>query len=292
MTIPYIFDRRIYALRRARARDSFLVEDIGQNLAQRLGAVNRRFASGLDLNTRPQIYAAVEPFAARWTTTSLLRNGHASIVADEEAIPFAPETFDVILSALSLHAVNDLPGTLAQIRRALRPDGLFMAVLFGGDTLSELRDAFAQGESEISNGISPRVAPFADIRELGGLLQRAGFALPVADSEKTNIRYGSFATLVQDLRALGEANALSERTKKFLRRDTLNAVLNAYAARNADTDGRLIATFEVIYLTAWAPHESQPQPLRPGSAGTRLADALQTEEFSAGERATPKPGDT
>ena len=210
---------------------------------------------------------------------------------DEEALPFAPESFDLVVSALSLHAVNDLPGALAQIRNVLKPDGLFLAALFGGDTLRELRTAFAMGESEVLGGISPRVAPMADVRDLGGLLQRAGFALPVADSEKTIVRYGAFTTLVDDLRALGETNALAERSKNILRRDVLAAMLRAYAAHSADEDGRLLATFEVIYLTAWAPHESQQKPLKPGVAKTRLADALRTEEHSAGERAGPKPED-
>ena len=288
MTIPRIFDRRLYATRRARVRESFLVADVGETLAQRLGAVNRRFAHGLDLNSRDQIFAAVAPLAERWTRTSL---AGGETVADEEALPFTAGTFDLVVSALSLHAVNDLPGALAQIRNVLKPDGLFLAALFGGATLGELRSAFASGESDIVGGASPRVAPMADVRDLGGLLQRAGFALPVADSEKTVARYGAFTTLADDLRALGETNALVERSKNFLRRDVLASMLRSYAARNADEDGRLLATFEVIYLTAWAPHESQQKPLKPGAAKTRLADALHTVEHSAGERARPKPED-
>lgn len=288
MTIPRIFDRRLYASRRAWTRESFLAADVGENLAQRLGAVNRRFTRALDLSSRPETFAAIAPFAEHWTRTSL---ASGNIVADEEALPFAPESFDLVVSALSLHAVNDLPGALAQIRKALKPDGLFLAALFGGDTLRELRAAFAMGESEILGGISPRVAPMADVRDLGGLLQRAGFALPVADSEKTTVRYGAFTTLVDDLRALGETNMLMERAKTFLRRDVLAAMLQSYAADSVDEDGRLLTTFEVITLTAWAPHESQPKPLKPGAARTRLADALRTEEHSAGERAEPKPED-
>lgn len=284
MSIPRIFDRRLYAQRRARERESFLAADVAENLAQRLGAVNRRFLCALDLSSRGEIFAAIEPLAEHWTRTS-----PASV--DEEALPFAEESFDLVVSALSLHAVNDLPGTLAQIRKALKPDGLFLAALFGGATLSELRAAFAMGESEVLGGISPRVAPMADVRDLGGLLQRAGFALPVADSEKTVVRYGKFTTLVDDLRALGETNALRERAKNLLRRDVLAATLQSYAAQNSDEDGRLLATFEVIYLTAWAPHESQQKPLKPGVAKIRLADALHTDEHSAGERANPKPED-
>ena len=286
MTIPRIFDRRRYALRRARERESFLAADVAENLAQRLGAVNRRFIRALDLSSRAEIFEAIKPFAANWVRTSL---ASGDIVADEEALPFAEESFDLVVSALSLHAVNDLPGTLTQIRKILKPDGLFLGALFGGDTLRELRAAFAMGESEVLGGISPRVAPMADVRDLGGLLQRAGFALPVADSEKTIVRYGAFTTLVDDLRALGETNALVERSKRVLRRDVLASMLQSYAAQSADEDGRLLATFEIIYLTAWAPHENQQKPLKPGAAKRRLADVLHTEEYSAGERANPKP---
>jgi len=290
MTIPRIFDRRLYAWRRSRARESFLAGDVGDNLAERLGAVNRHFASGLDLSSRNQTFSAISPFAKNWTRTSLVP-GTGALVADEEALPFAPHSFDLAISALSLHAVNDLPGVLAQIRHVLKPDGLFLAAMFGGATLAELRMSFGVGESDILGGISPRIAPFADVRELGGLLQRAGFALPVVDSEKTIVRYRSFTTLRDDLRALGETNALAERARSFLRRDVLAAALAAYDAQFRDGDGHLVATFDVVYLTAWTPHESQPQPLRPGSAKTRLADALGTSEHSAGERAHPERKD-
>jgi SAM-dependent methyltransferase len=286
MTIPRIFDRRRYALRRARERESFLAADVAENLAQRLGAVNRRFIRALDLSSRAEIFEAIKPFAANWMRTSL---ASGDIVADEEALPFAEESFDLVVSALSLHAVNDLPGALTQIRKILKPDGLFLGALFGGDTLRELRAAFAMGESDVLGGISPRVAPMADVRDLGGLLQRAGFALPVADSEKTIVRYGAFTTLVDDLRALGETNALVERSKTVLRRDVLASMLQSYASQSTDEDGRLLATFEIIYLTAWAPHENQQKPLKPGAAKRRLADVLHTEEHSAGERANPKP---
>ncbi|HUO93471.1 MAG TPA: methyltransferase domain-containing protein [Rhizomicrobium sp.] len=287
--LPRIFDRRLYAQRRAKARSSFVSADVAGNLAQRLGAVNRHFVSALDLSSRDDVFAAISPFAEHWTRTSLHAAG--PLVADEECLPFAAETFDLVVSALSLHAVNDLPGALLQIRSVLKPDGLFLGALFGGATLSELRSALAFGESEVAGGASPRVAPMADVRELGGLLQRAGFALPVADAEKTLVRYRSFTTLVGDLRALGETNALSDRVRTFLRRDVVAAVLDAYAADNADAEGRLLATFEIVFLTGWAPHESQQKPLKPGAARIRLADALHTEERSAGERASPKPQD-
>ena len=282
-TVPRIFDSRAYAMHRARAarrgQESFLVADVAENLSERLGAVNRAFAAALDLNSRDVAFRIIQSRAAQWTRTALSKN--------EEALSFGAGAFDLVISALSLHAVNDLPGALSEIRRVLKPDGLLLAALFGGGTLGELRRAFAFGESETIGGVSPRVAPFADVRDLGGLLQRAGFALPVADAERIDVAYGDFSTLVNDLRALGETNALAERSRKFLRRDTLAATLSNYSATDADESGRLRATFDVIYLTAWAPHESQQKPLAPGSAKTRLADALGAQEKSAGE---PAPG--
>jgi SAM-dependent methyltransferase len=274
---PQIFDRQLYGMRRARAerlgQSEFLLPEIAAHLAERVSAVNRRFERGLDLSSREEGYEQLRGAAANWTRAKLYRSPDA-IVADEEALPFAPESFDLIVSVLSLHAVNDLPGALIQIRRALRPDGLFLAALFAGDTLIELRDAFAQAEDEVLGGASPRVAPFADVRDLGGLLQRAGLSLPVSDVERTTVRYRSFDTLVGDLRGLGETNALAQRSQKFLRRDVLVAAMAHYSAAHAEPDGRLRATFDIAYLTGWAPHESQPKPLKPGTARSRLADAL------------------
>ncbi len=274
---PQIFDRHAYALHRARARESFLLRDAAEGLAARLIAVTKRFENALDLSSRTESFEVLKPFAANWTRTFLSGDG---VVAEEDALPFAPESFDLVTSVLSLHAVNDLPGALLQIRRALKPDGLFLAALFGGDTLIELRRAFAAGESDVTGGISPRVAPFADVRALGGLLQRAGFALPVADSERTSVRYAKFETLVSDLRALGETNALSERSRAPLSR----AVLAAALAHYRDADGKYPATFDIVYLTGWSPHESQQKPLQPGSAKARLADALGVAERPAGEK--------
>ncbi len=287
MTVPRIFDRQLYAQRRARARDSFLVQDAADAMAERLRAVNRRFARALELGARPELPPLLAPLAQSWTRASLCTGDLVDVVADEETLPFAPESFDLVVSPLSLHAVNDLPGALSQIRSVLKPDGLFLAALFGGATLFELREAFAEGEIDILGGASPHVSPFADIRDLGGLLQRAGFALPVADSEKTIVRYRTFETLVEDLRALGETNALTDRSKRPLRRDVLASALSSYSARA--TEGHLPLTFEIIYLTAWAPHQSQQQPLKPGSAKMRLAHALDTTEMPAGEAAQPKP---
>jgi SAM-dependent methyltransferase len=274
---PRIFDAKAYTQRRARAARigaaSFLAQEAGEQLAGRLGAVNREFSHGLDIGSRPEGFSAIRSFATQWEHTSF----------QDEKLSVAPESFDVATSMLSLHAVNDLPGALIQIRRALKPDGLFIAALFGGETLRELREAFAAGECEIAGGASPRVSPFADVRDMGALLQRAGFALPVADMERTTVRYREFSTLIADLRALGETNALAERSRKALRRDVLESALANYAARHAEPDGRLRATFDIVYLTAWAPHASQQKPLAPGSARQKLADALGTVEQPAGD---------
>jgi hypothetical protein len=179
-----------------------------------------------------------------------------------------------------------LPGALIQIRRALKPDGLLLAALLGGETLTELRQSFAQAEAEIEGGVSPRVAPFADVREMGALLQRAGFALPVTDVERLIVRYSSPFALMHELRRMGAANALTERRRTPLKRETLARMAEIYAQRFGDPDGRIRATFEIVWLSGWAPHESQQKPLRPGSAQTRLADALGVREIGTGE----KPG--
>jgi len=206
------------------------------------------------------------------------------VVADEEALPFADGTLDLVVSGLSLQAVNDLPGVLVQVRRALKPDGLFLAALLGGDTLAELRQSFAVAESEHDGGVSPRVAPFPDLRDLGALLQRAGFALPVTDVDRITVRYATPLGLLHDLRRMGAANPLVERRRVPLRRATLMRAMAVYAARFADADGRVRASFEVIWLSGWSPHENQQKPLRPGSAKKRLADALGTTEIPTGEK--------
>jgi len=190
-----------------------------------------------------------------------------------------------VVSALALQFVNDLPGVLVQIRRALKPDGLFLAALMGGETLTELRQSFAAAESEIEGGASPRVAPFADLRELGALLQRAGFALPVTDVDRVIVRYDSAFAVMHDLRRMGATNALLARRRVPLRRATLLRMAEIYAKRFADKDGRVRATFEIVWLSGWAPDPSQQQPLKPGSAKTRLADALGAREISTGEKA-------
>jgi SAM-dependent methyltransferase len=188
------------------------------------------------------------------------------------------------MSALALQFVNDLPGTLIQIRRALKPNGLFLAALVGGDTLTELRQAFAAAEAEIEDGISPHVAPFVDLREMGTLLQRAGFALPVTDIDRLTVRYASPFALMHDLRRMGASNPLIERRRRPLKRATLMRMVEIYAERFSDVDGRIRATFEIVWLSGWAPHESQQQPLKPGSARRRLADALGTQEIAAADK--------
>lgn len=287
---PRIFDPQAYRRVRARAArlngDIFLAQDAAAHVAERLGAINRHFARGLDLHSRGPVFSTLRPFADSWVRTGFGWD-RPSAIASEEALPFAEGSFDVVTSVLSLHAVNDLPGTLVQIRRVLKPDGVFIAGLFGGETLQELKLAFAAAEAEISGGASPHVSPFGDVRELGGLLQRAGFSLPVADVERTIVRYRDIARLFSDLRALGETNVLAGRRLGFLSRRMLNAVTAEYASRFADADGRVTATFDVVFLTGWAPHESQQKPLAPGSAKSRLAEALGTEEKPTGEKPSP-----
>ncbi|HLY05561.1 MAG TPA: methyltransferase domain-containing protein [Rhizomicrobium sp.] len=259
MTAPIVFDRRLYAGRRLRAeRDaqySFLLGHAGDNLAERLGTVKRHFSIALDLSTRDQSFGLFKTRADRWVRTALHPDSRAvCLVADEEALPFAAGSFDLVVSVLGLHAVNDLPGALVQIRRTLKPGGLFMAALFGGATLKELRRALALGETEATGGTSPHVAPFADVRDMGALLQRAGFVSAVADSDTLPVRYGSFAGLVGDMRALGETNALAQRRRRPLPRRAYSATLKSYA-QNDGRNGKLAATFEILYLTGWAPND-------------------------------------
>ena len=281
---PTIFDRGLLRLRQQRARAlgpaTFLLDRVAGELGERLALVLRQFDCAADLGTPTDAVRHVLAESGKVGTI-------ADVVVDEEALPFASGSLDLVVSALALQFINDLPGTLVQIRRTLRPDGLFMAALIGGDSLAELREAFAQAESEIEGGASPRVAPFADVRELGGLLQRAGFALPVVDSDRLTVRYKTVLDLMRDLRRMGATNVLAERRRTPLKRATLFRVAEIYAERFADVDGRLRATFEIAWLSGWAPHESQQKPLKPGSASQRLADALGTREISAGEKSKP-----
>jgi len=273
------FPAAMHACRRALklAGDRFLDRAAAEGLADRLSAVTRKFSLGLWIGapaseSKPSKKPAppeIAPFAQDWVRADF---------DHEEMLGVEAGKFDLAVSLFSLQAINDLPGALMQIRRALKPDGLFLATLLGGGTLSELREAFARAESSTRGGISPRVSPFADVRDLGGLLQRAGFALPVADVERLTVRYGDFFALTRDLRAHGFTNVMHERSRKPLRRDTLAALVSQYSAQHADPDGKLRARFETLYLTGWAPHDSQQKPLAPGSAKARLADALGTTE--------------
>ena len=223
--------------------------------------------------------AGVENVIELDASVELLREAPGlRVVADEEALPFADGSLDLAVSGLSLQLVNDLPGALLQIRRALRPDGLLLASLLGGATLKELREAWIAAEAEISGGASPRIAPFADVRDMGTLLQRAGFALPVVDSETLTVTYANPLALMQEIKAMGASNMLCARRRTPVTRGLMLRAAEIYAERFAADDGRVPATFEILTLTAWAPDDSQPKPLRPGSAQTRLADALGVNE--------------
>lgn len=291
MSTPYVFDRALVRQRLARAIRSgyadFLLLRAVEDLQERLSTVLRSFPLALDVGTPTP--AAAE--ALRWggladrvvRLASVPEPG--AVLGDEERLPFSGERFDLAVSLLALQGVNDLPGALIQIRRALKADGLFIGALLGGATLSELRQALTQAEAETEGGVSPRVAPFADLRDIGGLLQRAGFALPVTDSDVIRVRYANAFALMRDLRAMGLTNALNDRRRTPLKRATLFRAAEIYAERFADPDGRIPATFEIVWLSGWAPHESQQKPLRPGSAKMRLADALGTKEGAP----APKP---
>ena len=282
-----VFDRALLRRRQARALalgpETFLIERVASDMAERLGAVLRQFDVAIDLGTPTDaVRSALADVASIGTLIAAGPDG--DVIADEEALPFRDGSLDLVVSALALQFVNDLPGALVQIRRALRPDGLFLAALLGGDTLTELRQSFAAAEAEIESGVSPRVAPFADVREMGALLQRAGFALPVTDVERLTVRYSSPFILMGELRRMGATNVLAERRRTPLRRATLKRMGEIYAQRFADPDGKVRATFEIVWLSGWAPHESQQKPLRPGSAQARLADALGVREIGTGEK--------
>lgn len=290
-----VFDRNLLDQRRRRAIASgeatdFLVEAAARDLIERLSLVQRRFGVALDLGTPSPILADMlrasgqADLVIRLARTPSDSTGVPVVGGDEEALPFRSESLDLVVSALALQFVNDLPGALAQIRRALRPDGLFLASLLGAETLAELRTALAEAESAITGGAAPRVAPFADLADVGGLLQRAGFALPVTDQDRLVVRYDSMLALLKDLRRMGATNALFERDRRPLRRSVLIRAAEIYQERFADPDGRVRATFRVLSLSGWAPAESQQKPLRPGSAKARLADALGTTERKAGKK--------
>jgi SAM-dependent methyltransferase len=289
-----IFDRTLIDARRRRAlrRPSegadFLLRGAADDLVERLAAVKRSFAIAVDLGTPLALLSnrlAEDGRIGRIVHLDRIAETHPAVVGDPELLPFAAESLDLVVSALALQWTADLPGALAQVRRALRPDGLMLVNLLAGDTLFELRQCLTAAEAELTGGAAPRVAPFAELRPLGALLQRAGFALPVVDQDRLTVRYDDAFALMRDLRAMGATNALTERSRKPLRREVLLRAAALYAERFADTDGRVRATFDIVSLSGWTPHESQQQPLRPGSARARLADALGTTERSAGEKA-------
>ncbi len=302
-----VFDRSLLRARGTRASalgaSTFLIDRVAEDLSDRLAAVLRRFECAADLGTptdaaRRALAASGKVGTIIWAGAAACRlpgrvgaaeantgsmpppsAGGIAVAADAEALPFRDASLDLAVSLLAFQFVNDLPGTLLQIRRALRPDGLLLAALVGGDTLSELRHAFAAAEAEIEDGVSPRVIPFPDVRDVGALLQRAGFALPVTDVDRIAVRYASPLALMHDLRRMGATNPLLERSRRPLKRATLMRMMEIYAERFSDCDGRIRATFEIVWLSGWAPHESQQKPLAPGSARQRLADVLGTKEI-------------
>jgi SAM-dependent methyltransferase len=291
-----IFDRSLLRQRRDRAAadiagHAFLFDEVAARLADRLLDVNRNFPLALDLGCHggsmtgamqatgraPQtvVQADLSPCMAR---VAAARTGQPAFVADEEFLPVAEASLDLVTSCLSLHWVNDLPGALLQIRKSLKADGFFLGALLGGDTLFELRRCLQDAEAELHGALSPRLSPLTDVRDAGGLLQRAGFALPVVDSDTIEVTYENAFRLMADLRGMGETNAVKARHKANPGKRLFLRAAELYQERFAEADGRLLATFQVLYLSGWSPHESQQQPLRRGSASQRLADALSTEE--------------
>jgi SAM-dependent methyltransferase len=267
---PQLFDRALLRARMDRARRvgpvTFLLDRVVEDMADRLQAVTRGFSDVAEIGSPGELLR--KPTADRFKTVSRID------FQETETLPLPPESLDLALSALALQFVNDLPGVLAQIRRALKPDGLLLAAMVGGDTLTELRQSFAAAEAECEGGVSPRVAPFADLRDVGDLLQRAGLALPVTDVDRVVVRYDSAFALMADLRRMGATNILIERRRIPTRRATMLRMAQIYAERFADPDGRIRATFDIIWLSGWAPHDSQPKPLRPGSAKASLEAAV------------------
>jgi SAM-dependent methyltransferase len=271
-TAPVLFERYLLRSRLSRAQGlgpaTFLLDRVAEDMAERLSAVLRDFKSAAEIGTPgDQISNVLAGRFEQYARVDLAER-------EAEPLPLEVEAFDLVISALAFQFVNDLPGVLAQIRRALRPDGLLMAAMIGGDTLTELRQSFAVAEAELEAGISPRVAPFADLRDVGALLQRAGLALPVTDVDRVVVRYDSVFGLMHDLRRMGATNVLVERRRMPTRRATVLRMAEIYRERFADPDGRIRATFDIIWLSGWAPHESQQKPLKPGSAKASLAEAV------------------
>ena len=270
---PTLFDRALLRARQQRARRlgpvTFLFDRVAEDIADRLQAVTRPFADVADIWSPGDLLR--KPTADRFASIQRL-----TLEQENETLPLAPASLDLAVSALAFQFVNDLPGVLAQLRRALRPDGLLLAAMLGGETLTELRQCFAAAEAECEGGASPRVAPFADLRDVGSLLQRAGFALPVTDLDRVTVRYDSALALMHELRRMAATNILFDRRRTLTRRATLLRMAQIYRERFADGDGRIRATFDIIWLSGWAPHQSQPKPLKPGSAQASLEAAVKT----------------
>ncbi|MEM9048101.1 MAG: methyltransferase domain-containing protein [Pseudomonadota bacterium] len=274
---PPLFDETLYAQRQARATEPLFHRLSAEMLCDRLDEVNRRFTDAALISHQPGIW--VDRLAAHPRVATLSHHLPAPL------LPLRPGSCDLVVLGLWLHASNDPLGALIQARRALRPDGLLLAPVFGGQTLRELRSALAGAEAETLGGLSPRVAPMAEIRDLGALLQRAGFAMPVADADRTELRYAGMLALMRDLRRMGETNVLAGRLRRPTRRAVIARAAGLYDAAHRGPDGRVAARFEIVWLTGWAPGPDQPQPKRRGSASARLADALGVAELSAGEKA-------
>ncbi|MDR3372191.1 MAG: SAM-dependent methyltransferase [Ancalomicrobiaceae bacterium] len=297
MTQPHLFDRSLIATRRRRALErqvagaDFLIARVVDDLAERLSVVTRHFDVAVALGGATSHVADMLVASGKvgrviradgLAALGRGRSGGADLVCHEDALPFAAGSLNLIVSALTLQTIDDLPGVLVQARRALSSDGLLMAALLGGDTLCELRDSLASAEIELTGGLSPRVAPFVDVRDMGGLLQRAGLALPVTDSDRLTVRYSDMFALLRDLRAMGGGNPLAERSRRPATRRFFLRAAEIYAERHSDPDGRIRATFHIVSALGWAPSDTQQKPARPGSATVRLADALNAIEHRVG----------
>lgn len=296
-----VFDRHLVRRHRDRAAPTladhdFLFREVASRLVDRLNDIDRRLPLALDLGCHTGEFGrgmnpgcGVDTLVECDLSPAMAgRAGGLALVGDEEVLPFGNGRFDLIVSNLSLHWVNDLPGALLQVRAALKPDGLFLAAMLGGETLQELRACLFDAELAETGGASPRVSPFVDLRDAGALLQRAGFALPVVDCDRIDVTYADPLKLLLDLRGMGESNAVLQRHDHFTRRTVLTRALELYVERYAKGEIRVSARFDIIYMHGWSPHESQQKPLTPGSARGRLAVALGSEEHSAGERAGPE----
>ena len=291
MPSSHLLDRRLFCarLRRAAANTDrsalFLLDHVVEDAIERLQLVNRKFRTAIDVaGWEPELCARLRKRGIAANTCRLapfVARGTPDAIIDDECLPLRAASADLVVSALSLQFANDLPGILSQIRRVLEPDGLFLAALIGGESLHELRTCLAEAELEISGGLSPRILPFAEIRDIGALLQRAGFALPVTDRDRLTVRYSSMLALANDLRAMAATNILHDRHSTVPPRMLFPRAAQIYSEKFADPDGKIRATFDIIWLSGWAPHESQQQPLKPGSAKTSLADALGTTEIGS-----------